>query len=142
MSPSLSPCVNIDYAVLDAQLWPLLNKFYRQQRSSMRGDKGARAWVARQGEIIAALNLTPVAEGHWLTGLLVAEACRGQGVARTLIGQALASAAGPIWLFCDPQLAGFYQRLGFVEHYQLPQVLNERLVRYQRNKALIAMARL
>ncbi|WP_245217800.1 GNAT family N-acetyltransferase [Pseudomonas eucalypticola] len=129
-------------APLPADLWPLLNKFYREQRSSMRGNKAACAWVTRRGEIVAALNLTPVDEGYWLTGLLVAEACRGQGLAHELIQQAVASVSGPVWLFCDPGLAGFYQRSGFVEHYGLPQVLNERLVRYQRTKALIAMARL
>ena len=135
-TPFVSP------APLPADLWPLLNKFYRDQRSAMRGDKAARAWVTRRGEIIAALNLTPVADGHWLTGLLVAQAWRGQGVAGELIEQAVASVTGPVWLFCDPALAGFYQRSGFIERYDLPQVLNERLVRYQRNKALIAMARL
>lgn len=125
---------------LAPERWPLLNKFYREQRSPMRGDKAARAWVARQGEIIAALNLTPVAQGQWLTGLLVAQACRGQGVGSRLIEQAVASVGSPVWLFCDPELAGFYQRLGFVEDYDLPQSLAERLVRYQRTKALIAMA--
>ncbi|MGY4492761.1 GNAT family N-acetyltransferase [Pseudomonas sp. TE3610] len=132
--------MSIDYGPLAADLWPLLNKFYREQRSSMRGDKAAQAWVARQGEIVAALNLTPVADGHWLTGLLVALACRGQGVASALVQHAVASVPGPVWLFCDPDLAGFYQRLGFVEQYDLPQALAERLVRYQRSKALIAMA--
>ena len=131
--------MSIDYAPLAPTLWPLLNKFYREQRSAMRGDKAAQAWVARDGEIIAALNLTPVADGHWLTGLLVADACRGQGVARRLVAQAVASVAGPVWLFCDPGLAAFYQRLGFALANDLPQVLAERLVRYQRNKALIAM---
>ena len=134
--------MSLHYDLLAPDLWPLLNKFYREQRSPMRGDKAARAWVARADDIVAALNLTPVVGGHWLTGLLVAQALRGAGVARALVEHAVAAVEGPVWLFCDPELAGFYQRLGFVEHYDLPQSLAERLVRYQRNKALIAMARL
>lgn len=131
--------MSIDYAPLAPALWPLLNKFYREQRSAMRGDKAAQAWVAREDEIIAALNLTPVADGHWLTGLLVADTCRGQGVARQLVTRAVASVDGPVWLFCDPALTAFYQRLGFALARDLPQALADRLVRYQRNKALIAM---
>ncbi|EIK98270.1 hypothetical protein PMM47T1_03364 [Pseudomonas sp. M47T1] len=130
-----------DYLPLAPDRWPLLNKFYREQRSSMRGDKTAQAWVAREGDIVAALNLAPVVGGQWLTGLLVAQDQRGRGVARALIEQATASVEGTVWLFCDPELAAFYQRLGFREHYDLPQSLAERLVRYQRNKALIAMAK-
>ncbi|RMS76661.1 Acetyltransferase [Pseudomonas savastanoi] len=51
---------------------PLLGKFYREHQSSMRAASKGQAWVAKQAEIIGALCLTPVAEGHWLTGLFVA----------------------------------------------------------------------
>lgn len=129
----------IVYAPLEAALWPLMNKFYRTHQSSMKAVREAQLWVARKEGIIAGLCLRPMANGHWLTGLFVAPALRGQGVAGDLVGQAIAAVDGPIWLFCDPQLQGFYEKLGFSLDVELPHALHERLVRYQRNKAMIAM---
>ncbi|MFP3517205.1 GNAT family N-acetyltransferase [Pseudomonas sp. SIMBA_077] len=96
-------------------------------------------WVARQEEIIGGLCLRPMVGGYWLTGLFVAPQLRGQGVARALLNAAVSTCAGPVWLFCAPELHGFYQRLGFSSDTDLPYALQERLVRYQRNKAMIAM---
>ncbi|WP_407315537.1 GNAT family N-acetyltransferase [Pseudomonas sp. nanlin1] len=129
----------MDYARLDEALRPLLDKFYRNQRSAMRGVPGAQAWVARAGDIVAALNLAPVPGGYWLTGLLVAENQRRQGIAHTLLGHALATCDGPTWLFCHPDLIGFYQPLGFTTCTALPPALAERLKRYQRTKELVAL---
>ena len=42
---------------------PLLNKFYRQHRSSMRAAFEGQLWVARSSEIIAGMSLSPTAEG-------------------------------------------------------------------------------
>ena len=127
------------YAPLEAPLWPLMNKFYRAHQSSMKASKDSQLWVARQEEIVAGLCLRPAAHGHWLTGLFVAPAVRGRGIDATLVGKAASTCEGPVWLFCDPELQGFYERLGFGLDTDLPQVLHERLVRYQRNKAMIAM---
>lgn len=124
---------------LDAPLWPLLNKFYRAHGSKMRAPAKGFSWVAKREAIIGALNLTPVAEGYWLTGLFVDPACRGQKIAARLLLQAVESLDGPVWLFCHPDLQGFYQNLGFVADPPLPQVLAERLARYQRDKAMVAM---
>lgn len=107
----------------------------------MRARGEAQVWVARQPDIIGALCLTPVAVGHWLTGLFVAPDERGRGVAAGLIATALTSVEGNVWLFCEPELSGFYQRLGFVETLQLPQELAARLARYQQTKRLIALVR-
>lgn len=130
---------DIAYAPLEAPLWPLMNKFYRTHHSSMKASKDAQLWVARQEEIIAGLCLRPMAGGYWLTGLFVAPQLRGQGVAGALLEAALSPCAGPVWLFCAPELQGFYQRLGFSADTDLPYALQERLARYQRNKAMIAM---
>lgn len=130
----------IVYAPLEAPSWPLMNKFYRAHQSSMKASKDAQLWVARAQEIVAALCLRPTANGYWLTGLFVAPALREQGIARALVNAAVLSCDGPVWLFCDPALQGFYQRQGFSLAQDLPQVLYERLIRYQRNKAMIAMA--
>ena len=131
----------IVYAPLEAPLWPLMNKFYRAHQSSMKASKDAQLWVARQEHIIAGLCLRPMDNGYWLTGLFVDPALRGQGIAAALVKTAVAPCEGPVWLFCDPLLQGFYEGLGFSLNMDLPHALHERLVRYQRNKAMIAMGR-
>lgn len=120
---------------------PLLEKFYRAHRSPMRARGEPQVWVARQPDIVGALCLTPVAGGHWLTGLFVAPAERGRGVAAGLIAAALTSVEGNLWLFCEPELRGFYQRTGFVEVKDLPQELATRLARYRQTKHLISLVR-
>lgn len=130
----------IAYAQLEAPLWPLMNKFYRAHQSSMKASKDAQLWVAREQEVVAALCLRSAANGYWLTGLFVAPDVRGRGIARSLVDAAVSSTEGaPVWLFCDPELQGFYEGIGFGMVDDLPQVLFERLIRYQRNKAMIAM---
>lgn len=131
------PELTID--LLAEPLWPLLNKFYRSHNSSMKALKGGRLWVAREGEIVAGLCLTPVVGGQWLTGVFVEPAYRGQGLAATLIAEAVAVRDGTVWLLCHPDLEGLYQRMGFTQDTVLPQSLSERLVRYKRNKPMIAM---
>lgn len=130
---------SITFSVLPDALLPLVDKFYRSHRSPMRAAKGARIWVARHTEIIGALSLTAVADGHWLTGLFVAPQWRGQAVAGRLLERVVTTQTGPVWLFCHPDLLGFYQRAGFVPCVDLPEVLADRLQRYGRTKALIAL---
>jgi GNAT superfamily N-acetyltransferase len=125
--------------LLAEPLWPLLNKFYRSHDSSMKALKGGRLWVARDGEIVAGLCLSPVIGGQWLTGVFVAPAYRRQGLAARLIFQAIADVQGTVWLLCHPDLESLYQRIGFTQETILPQSLSERLVRYKRNKPMIAM---
>jgi GNAT superfamily N-acetyltransferase len=125
--------------ILPIELKPLADKFYRSHRAAMRPSPRDRVWVAQRQDIIAAVCLRPVACGYWLTGLFVAPRLRRQGLARQLIEQALAKIEGPTWLFCHPQLHRFYQRLGFDACDSLPPELHERLMRYQRNKTLIAL---
>lgn len=118
---------------------PLLDKFYRVHGSPMRAAREGQPWVARQDEIVGALNLTPVAGGYWLTGLFVAPALRGQSIAATLVQQSLAHSLGPVWLFCHPELLTFYQRLGFAPCLRLPEALAHRLARYTLSKPLVAL---
>ena len=130
-----------DYQCLPDVMRPLADKFYRSQRSAMRTRSDHRVWVARDGEIVAALCLQTVAHGQWLTSLLVAPQQRGQGLASALIDKALQHAHGPTWLFCHPDLLGFYGRLGFTRCTDLPDTLAERLQRYRRKKPLDALSR-
>jgi len=120
-------------------LWPLLNKFYRSHNSPMKALKGGRLWVARDAEIVAGLCLTPVVGGQFLTGVFVDPAYRGQGLAARVIEAAVAEVEGTVWLLCHPDLARLYQPMGFTQDTPLPQSLSERLVRYRRNKPMIAM---
>lgn len=90
-------------------------------------------------QIVATLSLRPLAGGQWLTGLFVAPALRRQGVAAALLDHSLALHPEPVWLFCHPELRGFYQRLGFEDCQSLPTELAVRLTRYQRNKSLVSL---
>ncbi|NIF16012.1 GNAT family N-acetyltransferase [Pantoea sp. Cy-639] len=117
----------------------LLAHFYRQHGSHMRVAGEGQQWVARAGDIVAGLNLTPVHGGQWLTGLFVAPQWRGRQVASQLVDAALAEQPGATWLFCHPDLVPFYQRLAFTCAMQLPEALATRLARYQRSKPLVAL---
>lgn len=128
------------YRLLPETLRPLVDKFYRYHRSPMRSQAGDALWVAQDAnDILAALSLRPVAEGQWLTGLFVAPAQRRQGLAQALLHEVLERQPEPIWLFCHPNLEGFYQRQGFMLCEALPAPLAERLARYSRSKKLVAM---
>lgn len=129
------------YGQLPASQRRLLDLFYRQHGSRMRVSGEAEPWVARVGEIVAGVSLTPVSGGHWLTGLFVAPGWRGQGVAAELVESALGATLGATWLFCHPDLTTFYQRLAFNPADTLPENLAMRLARYQRSKRLIALVR-
>lgn len=105
----------------------------------MRAPAQGVLWVARSPGIIAGLGLSEVEGGQWLTGLFVAPDRRAQGVGMHLVGQALAQASGSTWLFCHPELEPYYRRQGFAPACALPQSLHDKLQRYQRSKALVAL---
>jgi N-acetylglutamate synthase-like GNAT family acetyltransferase len=129
----------IGYQPLSCALLPLANKFYKSQRSNMRAGRSELVWVAQQSEIIAACCLKPQDQGHWLTALLVAEQRRQQGIASALLAALRRDTSGPIWLFCHPDLVGFYQRQGFQTASRLPPALAQRLERYQQKQPLQAL---
>lgn len=146
ISPDLKPLpwggeADIRCEILVPARRPLLTKFYRNHRSPMRPPQGAQSWVARQQDIVAALNLSQAESGYWLSGLLVAQPLRRQGLASRLIEHALGQTPEPVWLFCHPDLIGFYRRQGFEPATALPETLAQRLARYQRHKALAALVR-
>ncbi|MBA1278663.1 MULTISPECIES: GNAT family N-acetyltransferase [Pseudomonadaceae] len=124
---------------LPAECQPLLDKFYRAHRSHMRVPAGAHCWVVGHTDIVAGLCLSGIADGHWLTGLLVAPSQRNQGLATRLVTRALAANHGPVWLFCELKVIAFYRQLNFTEATVLPEVLASRLQRYNRNKKLVAL---
>lgn len=107
----------------------------------MRSAAGAHIWVAENPQIRAALCLSNVDHGYWLTSLLVEPSFRRQGVASQLIDAALVDCVAPVWLFCHPHLSSFYLGQGFKPCTDLPHLLAERLARYTRKKNLIALSR-
>lgn len=130
----------LDCRLLPVVLRPLVDKFYRHHRSAMRSRAGDACWVAqRHGDIVAALSLRQLEHGGWLSGLFVAPPQRRQGIALALVRHAQAAHGQPLWLFCHPDLQGFYQRCGFSVCDELPTQLDERLARYRRSKPLLAM---
>lgn len=129
----------IKYLELDALQRPLLAKFYKAHGSKMRGANQTSAFVARAPQILAALCLTTLPEGHWLTGLLVAPAYRNQGIAHNLLHTVRCNTEGKIWLFCKPELLVFYNASGYEPALELPHSLQEKLQRYQQTKSLIAL---
>lgn len=131
----------LQYGLLSPELRPLIDKFYRAHGSTMRtarGD-GVRYWVARRQGILGVLNLSPIEQGFWLTGLFVSNEERGQGIAGRLLEHAVNHAASPVWLFCHPGLVPFYQSSGFQTLASLPESLSDKLRRYQQSKPLIAL---
>ena len=99
----------IRYQRLASELLPLANKFYKSQRSPMRVGRSEEVWVAQQVDIIAACCLKPVADGNWLTALLVAREQRQQGIASQLLSELRAHSQGrpgcsvrrSCWAFID-----------------------------------------
>lgn len=141
MKTPSSPSDTLSYQCLDLASRPLLARFYREHGWKMRGAKQTFAWVVRDPtqQLIAGLCLTAIEQGHWLTGLMVAPERRRQGVASQFLQHIREQLTGPIWLFCHPTLEGFYQTLDYRLCSELPPVLADKLLRYQRSKSLIAM---
>lgn len=133
----------LSFSALPAVMRPLVNKFYRAHRSPMRAGADDQVWVAKNGEIVAAVCVQPLVQGpgFWLTSLFVAPSHRQQRIASHLVTQACEHTPGPVWLFCHPELAGFYTALGFTAADKLPPNLAERLQRYCRTKSLVALHR-
>lgn len=119
--------------------YPLANQFYRSNRSRMRARGHHQVLVLHGSEIHAALCLQPVADGNWLTNLLVGLGCRRRGYAAALLARAREEVKGPIWLFCHPDLECLYESAGYRRCSGLPAELASRLDRYRQTKMLIAM---
>lgn len=124
---------------LEPAQYELLQRFYRTQRSAMRIKDAGQVWVVRDAQIRGGLCLRQVAEGHWLSGLLVDADRRRRGIAGQLLARVRTSVEGPLWLFCEPALGNFYRAHGFRDCQALPPALASRLARYTRSKSLLAL---
>ncbi|MEH6566996.1 MAG: GNAT family N-acetyltransferase [Halopseudomonas sp.] len=133
----------IEIIQLPLASYPLVNRFYREHQRGAKAKGHHWVWVAQDGaQIVAALCLQPIAQGYWLTSLVVAPNYRGHGHASTLLKKAreqVQESQRPVWLFCAPELTSLYSGNGFAPTDLLPEPLADRLQRYQRHKRLVAL---
>ncbi|SDR72059.1 Acetyltransferase (GNAT) family protein [Halopseudomonas sabulinigri] len=129
-----------DIHQLTPLLYPLANRFYRQHQRGTKVGRQHLVWVGKKHDlIVSALCLTPISHGHWLTSLLVAPSHRRLGLAAMLLKHIRHEYAGPIWLFCAPELRPLYEQTGYRVASELPESLQDKLLRYRRHKTLIAL---
>jgi N-acetylglutamate synthase-like GNAT family acetyltransferase len=66
------------------------------------------------GQVIGTAQIKPHSDGtHELASIAVRPAYQGRGIASTLIQQLLARESGLLYLMCEKDAEGFYQRFGF-----------------------------
>ena len=119
---------------------PLLQRFYREQNSSVRPAKEATHWVLSENQqwiAAASVRLLPDSDQGWLTGLHVHSQFRQRGYAQTFLLNVQANYS-KIWLFCEPKLIEFYPHCGYQLTEELPESLTIRLARYRQHKTLVA----
>jgi N-acetylglutamate synthase-like GNAT family acetyltransferase len=71
-------------------------------------------FIARQGPVVGAVRLLEVAPQTLVVeDAVVAEARRGEGVGARLLGAAMNNRGGRLFVACEEDVTGFYERLGF-----------------------------
>lgn len=135
---------NITAIQVEAIWFPLVKKFYQAYYPSGKPNKADPIWVLKNGAtIIAGVRLKPLANCQLLTALVTHPDYRNQGYASQLISELRPHLAQPTYCFNNPNLKGFYEKLGFIviKDRDLPSELASRLKRYQvKQPSLIAMA--
>ena len=87
-------------------------------------DPGVGTWLAAlddNDEMIGLARITEVAGARTIDDVWVRPESRNRGIASALLDQA----ETPVWLICDEDMIGFYERRGFVlaERDELPAPL-------------------
>ena len=137
---------NFKVEPIDKQMVPLVNKFYKVNRGRARAKSSDKVWVMRErGELVAALRVVQLSGHEFLTGVQVALAKQGQGIATSLLTQVFEKLYGPdhsqqqeqvkvkpCYTFPYRHLVGFYERLGWqsIDSDDLPIPLQTRFARY------------
>jgi amino-acid N-acetyltransferase len=97
---------------------PLIRRLVRDAQLNPLSLSWRQFWlpVDASGQVIGCGQVRRHGDGsRELASIVVAEAWRGRGVARALIGRLMAEAGPPLWLTCRSGLKGFYARFGFRE---------------------------
>lgn len=87
--------------------------------ASVEGDREALAasqfLVAQEdnGRIVGCVRLKPYADFYELASLVVETEWRASGVGRQLVARLLEQYQGTVYLICEDEVVGFFQRFGF-----------------------------
>lgn len=91
-----------------------IEEFYKRHDWADANVDGGVVFVARDGAIVAALRLIEVAPNVVVVDhVLVEKDRRGAGVGTSLMGAAMNSRGGRLFLSCHEPRIPFYERLGF-----------------------------
>ena len=119
---------------------PLVNKFYQAHNVRGRANKQDEVWVVKSQSIVAACRIQNRAGELFLSTLFVAEAYRGQGIAKQIILKVLSQHTQPVFTFAYAHLEGFYRAVQFTCVEALPNELACMLNAYrQQGCNIIAM---
>jgi N-acetylglutamate synthase-like GNAT family acetyltransferase len=138
---------DLSFAVIDALRLPLVNRFYQHCRYSAKAVRNEHVCVVRrQQQIVAAVRLTPQADGSlFLRSMCVDPALRGQGIGRYLLAQ-LQPLLDTAFCYCFPfsHLPDFYASAGFIvaADTDVAPAVAEACQRYRRQgRAIVIMVR-
>ena len=119
---------------------PLVNKFYQAHNVRGRANKQDEVWVIKSQSIVAACRIQNRAGALFLSTLFVAEAYRGQGIAKQIILEVLSQYTQPIFTFAYAHLEAFYRAAQFTCADALPDELSCIFNAYrQQGRNIIAM---
>jgi len=119
---------------------PLVNKFYQAHNVRGRANKQDEVWVVKSQSIVAACRIQNRAGALFLSTLFVAEAYRGQGIAKQIILEVLSQHNQPIFTFAYTHLEAFYRAVQFTCVNALPDELACMFSAYrQQGRNIIAM---
>ena len=119
-----------------------VNQFFKRYKTNVSCHSRDLVFYAENGfhGIVAAvlLRLIPNTDKYLLRSLYVAPEYRSKGIARALCEFVLLNHGESCWTLCKPELADFYQSLGFIVTTQAPV---STAVEKQIKKGLILMIR-
>lgn len=122
---------------------PLIKQFYKKHGMRAQAPKGEAIYIATQdSHIVAALRLSPAANGFLLRSMCVATELRQQGVGSYLLQQ-IQVELGKIDCYCFPysHLKAFYTRAGFqlISPDTAPEAIRDKFNRYLANGKTICL---
>ncbi|MGX9418749.1 GNAT family N-acetyltransferase [Vibrio sp. RC27] len=136
--------IKLEFETLDSVKLPLVQRFYKRHYPATKPKKNEHIIIARSlGEICAVVRFRPIEQYKLLTGMVVDEAFRGQGIGHQLLEHCQQQILSEnVYCFAFTWLEPFYQAHHFhsLDPDQLPNNLNILFQRYKSSgKSLIPM---
>jgi N-acetylglutamate synthase-like GNAT family acetyltransferase len=136
--------VNLEFEKLDTLKLPLVQRFYKSHYPATKPKKNELVIVARRsGDICAVVRFRPIEQFQLLTGMVVNEQYRRQGIGHQLLNYCQQDMiSNQVYCFAFTWLASFYQQHDFrtIDIEQLPNSLYILFQRYQNSgKSLVPM---